>query len=124
MSARLIRLTRRADFERLTRRGKKQVMPGLVLQSIEREDAPARSVCRLGFTVSKKVGGSVQRNRAKRRLRAAAALVLKDAQSGLDVVLVGRRATLTRPWSQLIADVQNAGVKLGVLAPQTLLVDR
>ncbi|NQV80887.1 MAG: ribonuclease P protein component, partial [Alphaproteobacteria bacterium] len=109
---------------RLTRRGKKQVMPGLVLQSIEREDAPVQSVCRLGFTVSKKVGGSVQRNRAKRRLRAAAALVLKDANSGLDVVLVGRKATLTRPWSQLIADLQSASTKLGVLAPQTLPVSR
>ena len=115
MPARLIRLTRRSDFERLTRRGNKQVMPGLVLQTKERADARALAPTRVGFTVSKKVGGAVARNRAKRRLRAAVATVLKDARPGLDVVLVGRKATLERPWTQLVADLRGAATGLGVL---------
>ncbi|MEQ8246522.1 MAG: ribonuclease P protein component [Alphaproteobacteria bacterium] len=115
MPARLIRLTRRSDFERLTRRGNKQVMPGLVLQSKERADACVSAPTRVGFTVSKKVGGAVARNRAKRRLRAAVATALKDARPGLDVVLVGRKATLERPWTQLVADLRGAAIGLGVL---------
>ena len=114
--ARLIRLTRRSDFERLTRRGNKQVMPGLVLQSKERADAPATAPTRVGFTVSKKVGGAVARNRAKRRLRAAVSTVFADARPGFDVVLVGRKATLDRSCTQLVADLRSAADNLGVLA--------
>ncbi len=92
-------------------------MSGVVLQAIERPDRDT-DVCRVGFTVSKKVGGAVQRNRAKRRLRAAAAAIIQNPQPRRDIVLVGRKATLTRPWDALLNDVRRACIELGVLDPE------
>lgn len=64
---------------------------------------------RVGFTVSRKVGNAVERNRARRRLRAAVAQVLGDnARSGYDFVVIGRAATLTRPFSALVSDLRIA----------------
>ena len=114
MAALVIRLTRRVDFQRLTRKGARRAMPGVVLQAMIRPNADS-DVCRLGFTVSKKVGGAVQRNRAKRRLRAAATEILQNLNPGRDIVLVGRKATLTRPWDALLADVRQDSLELGVL---------
>jgi ribonuclease P protein component len=73
---------------------------------------------RVGFTASKKIGGAVVRNRAKRRLRAAAAAVLPlSGAAGTDYVLVARRDTVTRPFDSLLSDlaqaVRAAHVKLG-----------
>lgn len=68
---------------------------------------------RIGFTVSKKVGNAVARNRAKRRLRAAAAAVLPvRAAPGMDYVLIGRQATLARPFDELKADLATALTRL------------
>ena len=73
---------------------------------------------RVGFTASKKVGGAVIRNRAKRRLRAAAAAVLPlSGIAGTDYVLVARRDTEGRPFETLLSDLASAlraaHVKLG-----------
>ena len=70
---------------------------------------------RVGFTVTKKVGNSVTRNRAKRRLRAAAAAVLPvRARPGHDLVLIGRAETLTRRFADLLADLTTALERLAV----------
>ena len=64
---------------------------------------------RVGFTVSKKVGGAVERNRVRRRLREI--VRLSDAgplRPGSDYVLVGRRAALELPFDRLIADFARA----------------
>ena len=73
---------------------------------------------RVGYTASKKIGGAVVRNRAKRRLRAAAAAVLPlSGLPGTDYVLVARRDTATRPFDSLVQDLAQAlraaHVKLG-----------
>src|SRR3546814_15264642 len=72
-----------------------------------------RSEVRVGFTVTRKVGNAVERNRVKRRLRAAAAEVFPSLGcAGTDYVVVGRMATLTRPFSALKADLEQAVRKL------------
>ncbi len=63
----------------------------------------------IGFTASKKVGNAVARNRAKRRLRAAVAAVMpRHAAGGHDYVLIGRKATLQRPYADLLDDLMRA----------------
>ena len=110
------RLKTRADFLRVAK-GRRFAMPGLVLQMAPQPDAvgagpdgaPSLKAPRLGFTVTKKVGNAVIRNRARRRLRAAAAQVMPiAARSGRDYVLVGREGTLTRPFPELIRDLETA----------------
>jgi ribonuclease P protein component len=107
------RLTRRADFLRIGAKGRKAPMPGLVLQALKRGDnAPAR----LGFTVTKKVGNAVIRNRTRRRLKEAARLLLQDHPvAGADLVLVGRDATRSRDFTALQEDLLRALTKAGVL---------
>lgn len=64
---------------------------------------------RFGITASRKVGGAVERNRAKRRLRAAAVEVLPVAgRPGTDYVLIARAETLRRPYRDLIRDLSGA----------------
>lgn len=106
------RLTRRAEFLRVASQGKKTPQAGLVLQALRREDGgPAR----LGFTVTKKVGNAVVRNRTRRRLRAAAAEVLKaQPLTDVDLVLIGRDKTRSRRFSLLVNDLRQALAKLGV----------
>ena len=112
-------LKRRGEFLRIARSRKKHVAQGLILQS-RAHDADQRFTggvagFRVGFTVSRKVGNAVRRNRARRRLRAAAERVLPDhAMAGFDFVIIGRWATPERPFDQLLTDLTTALQRLGV----------
>jgi ribonuclease P protein component len=108
------RLKRRAEFLLLAAKGRKAPMPGLVLQALRRGDAgPAR----LGFTVTKRVGNAVVRNRTRRRLKEAARLNLAEQPLvGVDLVLIGREATRGRDFSALREDLRRALAKVGVAA--------
>jgi len=110
------RLRRRQEFLAVARRGRRWAAPGVVLQAWQREGGNHESApIRIGFTVSRKVGGSVVRNRARRRLRAAAGAVLGvHGAPGHDYVLIGRSATPGRPYSALLQDLEIAMRKLGV----------
>jgi ribonuclease P protein component len=79
----------------------------------EEEKDEAKETFRIGYTVSKKVGGAIERNRAKRRLRAVAKKVIpRYARPGHDFVLIGRRKTLKRSFPALIKDLETALRKL------------
>lgn len=105
------RLKKRWEFLRASARGKRAARPGLVLQALA---VPEPSL-RLGFTVTKKIGNAVNRNRARRRLKEAARLTLPDmALSGWDLVLIGRDATAERPFPLLIEDLRAALRQAGV----------
>lgn len=101
-----LRLKQRAEFLRVASKGRKAAVHGLVLQALPRGDAaPAR----VGFTVTKKVGNAVIRNRTKRRLREAARLLLRDEPvKGADLVLIGRDTTRGRPFPLLMEDLRRA----------------
>ncbi len=107
------RLTRRAEFLRVAGKGRKAPTTGLVLQALARDD---QEPARLGFTVTKKVGNAVVRNRTRRRLREAARLVLAGAPvRGADLVLIGRDATAGRPFAALQDDFRRALARVGLL---------
>ena len=93
-------------------KGKKTATHGLVLQALHRGDnAPAR----IGFTVTKKVGNAVVRNRARRRLKEAARLELAGRPlAGVDLVLIGRDGTKSRDFLDLRDDFRRALRKTGV----------
>jgi ribonuclease P protein component len=106
------RLKKRVDFLAAAR-AKSCAMPGVVVQARERTDGGPP---RVGFTVTKKLGGAVVRNRIKRRLREAARLTLAgSARQGFDYVLIGRAAGLRRPFAGLQNDIVAA---LNRLHPQ------
>ena len=92
--------------------GRKAAVHSVVLQVLEREDdRPAR----LGFTVTKKVGNAVIRNRTRRRLREAARAVMRsEPVLGKDIVLIGRDATRAREFTLLVDDLRRALHKAGV----------
>lgn len=100
-------LKKRADFLACAR-AKWRSTKGLVLQARDREDDDP--TIRVGFTCSKKVGNAVARNRAKRRLREVARLVLTDqARAGWDYVLIGKaQVTATRDFKDLQSDLRYA----------------
>ena len=103
-------LARRRDFLAAAR-GRRQSRPAFALQARRRDEGePAEAPIRVGFTATRKVGNAVARNRAKRRLRAAArAVIPAHGQPGWDYVLVGRaETTAARPFTLLVEDLRGA----------------
>jgi ribonuclease P protein component len=103
------KLRRRRDFLAAAA-GAKAPTTGFVLQERRRGDeGPAR----VGFTVSKKVGGAVERNRVRRRLREVVRLsAARNLRIGSDYVLVGRSIALEMPFSCLVEDFAGALARL------------
>jgi ribonuclease P protein component len=99
------RLRQRADFLAAAT-GVKASATGFLLQALERrEDGAAR----VGFTVSRKVGNAVVRNRVRRRLKEMVRLAPPQRmRPGYDYVLIGRRASLDQPFRRLSEDFDQA----------------
>ncbi len=108
-AGRLATLKIRADFLRVAAGRRKAVTPGVILQAAVRRPVSETRAVRVGFTASRKVGNAVVRNRAKRRLRAAAARILADqGKPGTDYVLIARSTTSERPFAALLGDLAAA----------------
>jgi ribonuclease P protein component len=101
------RLTKRSEYLKVARGGRTP-RRGFLLQSMPR-GAPDVGEPRFGFTVTKKIGNAVVRNRIRRRLKEAVRLSgLVAATPGTDYVLVGRPPALDQPFADLCADVAGA----------------
>ena len=101
----------RKDFIRIQRNGKKVVSSCLIVQQLKsiNDENPTR----FGFTASKKVGGAVQRNKAKRRMRSLV-YELKNIfeEFGHDYVLIARKETVYKKYSKIKNDLLKAVKKL------------
>ncbi len=99
------RLKKRPDYLKAAK-GKRWATMSVVLQARRRQDDNAM---RVGFTVTRKVGNAVVRNRVKRRLKEAARqMIVSKGNAGFDYVLIGRRGTLTRAYSGILEDLSLA----------------
>jgi ribonuclease P protein component len=103
------RLKKRADF--LACAQAPSVAKGaVVVQARPRDETP---LVRAGFTATKRIGNAVARNRAKRRMREAARLLLPEhARPGFDYVFIARGGVTKRPWDRLLDDVKSALIRL------------
>lgn len=112
-------LRKRAEFLSVAAANRKWAGRGLVLQARPHDAAqhpgPDGPAIRFGLTASRKVGGAVVRNRARRRLRALAAEILpREAAPGHDYVLIARPATANCDFDSLRADLRRGLAKLRV----------
>lgn len=102
------RLKRRSEFVAAAKGGRTE-RSGFALQGRRREDdGPPR----FGFTVTRKVGTAVERNRIRRRLKAAAAAA-EGSAPGCDYVVVARRSAISQPFAELVGDLSGALSRLG-----------
>jgi ribonuclease P protein component len=108
---RRIRLLRHADFERVYKQGKRHFSASLTaFYWFRRTETAAAQGLRVGFTVSRALGGAVQRNRMKRRLREAVRLSRPASAPDVDVVINPKKALLTVEFQALLNEVQRAFV--------------
>jgi ribonuclease P protein component len=103
---RLVTIRKRSDFL-AANRGKRAPMPGFVLLVRPRGDED--STMRVGFTVTKKIGNAVVRNRMKRRFRELARELLPELGiAGADHVLIGRAGGIERDYASLANELKRA----------------
>jgi ribonuclease P protein component len=106
---RLTTLRKRRDFL-AANASRRLATPGFVLLIRDREDESIEK--RVGFTVTKKIGNAIVRNRLKRRLRALAyGLIPERGRPGCDHVLIGRAGGVERTFAKLRAELEQALAK-------------
>jgi ribonuclease P protein component len=102
-------LKRRAAFVAVAG-GRRVSKPGFLLQALKADVPPGGKgdrPPRFGFTVTKKIGNAVVRNRIRRRLREAVRKAEGNAEKATDYVLVARRAALTLQFERLVTDLMH-----------------
>ncbi|MFL2780839.1 MAG: ribonuclease P protein component [Rhodospirillales bacterium] len=111
------KIKKRADFLKASKADFKYIAPSVIVQAREHTNGEIKMIgsltSRVGFTVSKKVGNSVIRNLIKRRLRAAArSLMPKYSMPNHDIVIIGRKKTIEKTFTEILTDLKKALIKL------------
>jgi ribonuclease P protein component len=121
------RLLRHADFERVYKQGQRHFSTSMTVFYLQREGSGAPTSCakdaarkgrpkpgsvgsglRVGFTVGKALGGAVERNRMKRRLREAVRLTRPNRGMQVDVVVNPKKFLLTTDFADVLKEVRRA----------------
>lgn len=101
------RLLRHSDFERVYKQGRRHFAAHMTVFYLRRPDDELHGA-RVGFTVSKALGGAVQRNRIRRRLREVVRLGDFSTSVAADVVINPKRSALTADFNHLQDEVTKA----------------
>lgn len=110
-------LKTRPEFLAVRGGSKASVAVCLIEAKARAPDRTASTGPRFGFTVTKKLGNAVTRNRIRRRLKAALSRVAPShARDGFDYVVVARSAAFDRPFEDMVRDLERA--LTGVHTPQ------
>lgn len=100
-------LLKHADFDRVYREGKRHFSRPMTFFYLRRQ-ADSPSGPRVGFTVGRILGGAVERNRMRRRLREAVRLELARLNTPVDVVINPKKSVLTADFGELVKEVGRA----------------
>jgi len=98
------RLLKHADFQRVYENGRRQFTGNMTVFFLRREPGAAGGP-RVGLTVGKVVGGAVERNRIKRRMREAVRRSLSACEGPVDIVFNPRKSVLAMPFAELVSEV-------------------
>ena len=101
MSAVLLKtIKKRIDFIKISKKGKKSFTKVFILQKYK------RSLARVGFTITKKIGGAVVRNKIKRRFRAIIKEILNNyLKKNYDYVIIANKKSLIMDYKELKTDI-------------------
>jgi len=101
-------LLRHSDFQRVYQSGRRQFTGNVTVFYLRRDGPEAGAGPRVGFTVGKVLGGSVERNRIKRKMREAVRLSWAACEGPVDVVFNPRKSVLSLPFADLVDEVGRA----------------
>jgi ribonuclease P protein component len=101
---RAARLLKHSDFERVYKQGRRHFSPHMTVFFLPQAEGSAR----VGFTVGRVLGGAVQRNRIKRRLREAVRLRRSTLKGAVDVVINPKKSVLTLEFALVLEEVGRA----------------
>jgi ribonuclease P protein component len=104
----IFRLTQSSEIMRVRRLGKSSAHPLLVLAALPN---PQQATCRVAVIAGKSVGGAVQRNRAKRRIRAALQEFSAQVLPGFDVVVIARKPVVEAEYPALQAAIRQTAAQ-------------
>jgi ribonuclease P protein component len=112
------RLLKHPDFQRVYQSGRRQFTGNVTVFYLRRDGPEAGAGPRVGFTVGRVLGESVERNRIKRKMREAVRLSWAACEGAVDVVFNPRKSVLTLPFAVLVDEVAR-GLRLAAQRART-----
>ncbi len=116
------RLLKHTDFQRVYKSGRRQFTGNMTVFFLRREDS-AENGTRVGLTVGKVLGGAVERNRIKRRMREAVRLCISACEGPVDVIFNPRKSVLDLPFAELSSEVTR-GLRLATQRARVVEVEK